>query len=88
MHDVVGTKRRGHDGGPLTMLWQVELASVGEMQVKEESETGHSMMHLAGLPHPGFPVMLPICKPFENPNISPHLFLHVMHMKSYSCKDI
>jgi len=70
------------------MLWQVELTSVGEMQVKEESETGRSTTHLAGLPHPGFPIMLPIRKPFENSNVSPHLFLRVMDVKSYSCKDI
>jgi len=47
MCDMVGTKRWGRDGGPSTMLWQVELTSVGEMQVKEESETGRSTMHLA-----------------------------------------
>jgi len=34
VRDVVGTKRRGRDGAPSTMLWQVELASVGELQVE------------------------------------------------------
>ena len=34
VHDMVDTKRQGHDGALLMMLWQVELASVGELQVE------------------------------------------------------